>query len=316
MMYKSSTHFSINTHYKAILEQYVLYFDTLGYNPKAGNRYASVIIPFFDYLQRNNINHISLLNHQHIKTYFEYVQTIKSLKTKKAYSISQLNEIFFAVDKLCQFLIDMGMNTTPSPLNIRIKFDCQQKSIDNIIPFSIQEIKQLQKAIPLTYQNYPNYNFQLRHQRHKELELIFALCYGCALRRLEAYNLTAKDVDFDKKTIFIHQGKGYKDRIVPMNENVCSTLKDYIYNFRHRLKLPHNRLFVHSPGELHKSLKEVQKATNDEQIQSKRLYLHILRHSMATHLLENGMAVESIAKFLGHSSLVSTQIYTHIVNLL
>jgi len=302
----------MNIHYKTILEQYLLWFDTLGYNTKTRNRYKSIIAQFFNYLQTSNINHISMLNHQHINAYFDDVQRCKSQKTQTTYSITHLNDIFLCVDKLCQFLTDMEMNTAPTPPNFRIKFDYhQQENLENIIPFSIQEIKQLQQAIPLTYQDY---NFSLREQRHKQLELIFALCYGCALRRMEAYNLTAKDVDFDRKTIFIRQGKNYKDRIVPMNDNVCSTVKDYIYNFRNTLKLPHNRLFVHSLSELHKSLKKVQKATQDEQIQSKRLYFHILRHSIATHLLQNGMDIESIARFLGHSSLVSTQIYTHIVN--
>jgi integrase/recombinase XerD len=311
MKYKSTTHFkyeNLNPHYRALVEEYSLYFDTLGYHANTKERYTALIVPFFCSLQANNVNHISLLEYQHIKAYFEYVQTVKSQKTQETYSIAQLNDIFFAVDKLCQFLYDMGMKTIPTPTNYRIK---SVLNIDDIVPFSIEEIKQLQQAIPLTY---PNRNFKLRTERHKQLELLFALLYGCGLRRMEAYKLTAKDVDFDRKTIFVKQGKCYKDRIVPMSENVCSTVKDYIYNFRNRQKLNHSRLFVHSPSELHKSLKEAQKATNNEEIQSKRIYPHILRHSIATHLLQNGMDVESIAKFLGHSSLVSTQIYTHIVN--
>lgn len=301
----------MNTHYKALTEHYALWFDTLGYSHKTATRYTGIIMQFFTYLQANNINHISLLNHQQIKNYFDYVQTVKSQKTQETYSIIHLNDIFFAVDKLCQFLHDTGMSNAPAPLNYRIKIDQRQENIDKIEPFTIEEIKQLQKAIPDTY---PKYSFKLQEQRHRELELIFALCYGCALRRMEAYKLTAKDIDFDRKTIFINQGKGYKDRIVPINDNVCNTLKDYIYNFRNLLKLKHNRLFIHSLSELHNSLKEVQKATKDEQIQSKRIYFHILRHSMATHLLQKGMDVESISKFLGHSSLISTQVYTHIVN--
>jgi integrase/recombinase XerD len=178
-------------------------------------------------------------------------------------------------------------------------------------PLSIDEIKLLQQSIPNTYQTLP---FAEQQAKQYELRLIFALCYGCALRRIEAYNLRIQDVDFDRKTIFIKQGKNYKDRIVPMNENVCNTVKDYIYNFRHCLKLKHNRLFVHSLSELHKSLKEVQSATDDEGIKEKRLYFHIFRHSIAPHLLQKGMDIESIAKFLGHSTLESTQIYTHIVN--
>ena len=301
----------MENHYQIISKEYAQWYDTLGYNPKTTKRYQGIINQFFEWLEAKNANHITLLNYSHIKAFFEYVQSVKSQKTGETYSVVHLNDIFFAVDKLCQFLVEMGMNNAPAPLNFRIKIDQQQHDIDNINPFTIEEIKQLQNTIPNTYQNI---NFAERQAKHYELRLIFALCYGCALRRMEAYKLTAKDVDFDRKTIFVKQGKFYKDRIVPMNDNVCTTLKDYIYNFRHRLKLPHNRLFVHSLSNLHTELKEVQKATQNPEIQAKRLYFHILRHSIATHLLQNGMDIESIARFLGHNSLISTQIYTHIVN--
>lgn len=301
----------MNTHYKNISQEYAQWFDTLGYNAKTRKRYTGIINQFFVWLEAKNVNHISQLNHNNIKNYFEYVQSVKSRKTGETYSIIHLNDIFLAVDKLCQFLVEMGMNNTPAPLNFRIKTDQEQQKIDGIEPFGMEQIKELQQAIPDTYPNLP---FTERQAKQYELKLIFALCYGCALRRMEAYNLTAKDVDFDRKTLFVNQGKGYKDRIVPMNENVCNTLKDYIYNFRHRLKLNHNRLFIHSLSNLHTTLKQLQKATQNPQIAQKRLYFHLLRHSMATHLLQNGMDIESIARFLGHSSLVSTQIYTHIVN--
>jgi integrase/recombinase XerD len=301
----------MNDHYKPILEQYALWYDTLGYNAKTKKRYKGIINQFFEWLEAKNINHITVLNHNHIKAFFEHVQAVKSKKTGETYSIIHLNDIFFAVDKLCQFLTEMGMNNAPTPLNFRIKIDQKQLDIDNIHPFTIDEIKELQNAIPNTYQNL---NFAERQAKQYELKLIFALCYGCGLRRMEAYNLTAKDVDFDRKTLFVRQGKNYKDRIVPMNDNVCDTIKDYIYNFRHRLKLKHNRLFIHSLSNIHTELKEVQQATNNPQIQAKRLYFHILRHSIATHLLQNGMDIESIARFLGHNSLISTQVYTHIVN--
>ena len=143
----------MNTHYKNILEEYALWYDTLGYNPKTKKRYAGIMAQFFRWLQAKSINHITLLNHTHIKNYFEYVQSVKSRKTRGTYSVAQLNDIFFAVDKLCQFLVEMGMTTAPAPLNIRIKIDQQQQTIDNTIPFSIDEIKHLQQAIPNTYGN-------------------------------------------------------------------------------------------------------------------------------------------------------------------
>ena len=60
-------------------------------------------------------------------------------------------------------------------------------------------------------------------------------------------------------------------------------------------------------------LKILQQRTDNVQLQEKNVRLHVLRHSIATHLLENGMALEKIARFLGHTSLESTQIYTHLI---
>ena len=127
------------------------------------------------------------------------------------------------------------------------------------------------------------------------------------------WNLQIQDIDFDKKTIFVRQGKGSKDRIVPMSEGVYKEVQNYIYNFRHRLKLNHNRLFIYNAQAQFLRLKHLQKICKDENIKAKRITLHSLRHSIATHLLENGMKIENIALFLGHSDLDSTQIYTHFV---
>lgn len=99
-----------------------------------------------------------------------------------------------------------------------------------------------------------------------------------------------------------------------MNESVYKALQHYIYNFRNLQKVNHKRLFIHHTTSLSRNLKELQQTTQNKAIQSKRLTLHILRHSIATHLMQNGMSIENISRFLGHSSLDSTQIYTHIVN--
>jgi integrase/recombinase XerD len=133
------------------------------------------------------------------------------------------------------------------------------------------------------------------------------------MRLSEGYHLTAKQIDFNKRTIFIKQGKGHKDRIIPMSDNVYKALEHYIYNFRNQIKCKHNRLFIQSSVGLSKDLKHLHKQCPKE-IQNKRLSFHVLRHSIATHLLQNGMSVENIARFLGHSCLTSTQIYTHIIN--
>lgn len=103
----------MNTHYKNISQEYAQWFDTLGYNAKTRKRYTDIINQFFVWLEAKNVNHISQLNHNNIKNYFEYVQSVKSRKTSETYSIIHLNDIFFAVDRLCQFLVEMEMNNAP-----------------------------------------------------------------------------------------------------------------------------------------------------------------------------------------------------------
>jgi len=301
----------MNTSYKAILEEFTVWLDTLGYSQESVLGGRRSIRVFFEWLESKKIENISLLINKHINDYFTYSQTRPNQQDKKrTLGTSHLNKTFFTVDKLLEFLHQYGMNTAPVPLNRKIEVD-EQEQIRKIEVLTQEEIKTLYNSIPNTYQRF---NFAERQTRQAELKAMLALYYGCGLRRSEGYNLQIKDLDFDKKTVFVRQGKNYKDRIVPMNENVCNTLKDYIYNYRKHLKLDHNRVFKHTKHVLAKRLKDLQNTCQDENVKAKRLSLHVLRHSIATHLLENGMSIENIARFLGHSSLKSTQIYTHIVN--
>jgi len=295
--------------YTAIKNEYAVWLNTLGFSGGLVYDYKFRIRDFFEWLQTKNVNQINYINQKHIENYFEHLQTRPNKRRKGGLSVAHLNHNFMAIDKLCEFLHQMGLQAAPTPTNFRIKPDKQHR-INNIQPFTQEEIKTLQAAINDTYSDLP---FALREAKQEQLKIIFALYYGCGLRRNEGYKLTVNDIDFEKKTIFIRQGKNYKDRIVPMNTGVCKALEHYIYNFRNLLKLKHKNLFIHSTGTLNNSLKDLQKTCECESIQSKRITLHILRHSIATHLLQNGMSIESIALFLGHSTLDSTQIYTHLI---
>ncbi len=292
-----------------IKEEYTTWLKTLGYNSKTVLTYSLCLRDFFEWLNTQEIKHITALEHKHIEKYFAYLQTRPNKKRKGGLSASYLNDNFTAVDKLCEFLHQMGMNQAPTPLNFRITINNQER-VKKIQPFLQSEIKELQNNIKNTY---PKLSFEQRERIHEQLKLIFALNYACGLRRSEAHKLTFDDIDFNKRTIFVKQGKNYKDRIIPMSENVYKALQNYIYNFRHFQKVEHKRLFLHTTGNLNNYLKHLQQTCTNEAIQGKLLTLHILRHSIATHLLQNGMSIEQIGRFLGHSSLDSTQIYTHIV---
>lgn len=293
-----------------IKEEYKNWLTTLGFANSTVNNYTSSLGDFFEWLDTQGIKHITALDRKHIEKYFAYLQTRPNRRRKgRLLSISHLNKNFDAIDKLCEFLHQMGMNQAPTPTNFRMTIDNQERA-DNIQPFTQAEIKELQSNIENIYPNLP---FALRETKQEQLKLIFALYYGCGLRRSEGYGLNLDDIDFEKKTVFVKQGKNYKDRIVPMNTGVYKALEHYIYNFRHLQKLPHKRLFIHTTGKLNNSLQDLQAVCSSESIKNKRLTLHILRHSIATHLMQNGMSIEQIGRFLGHSSLDSTQIYTHLI---
>jgi len=300
----------MNTGYKTILTEYLIWIDTLGYSNGVIDGCKSGANEFLEWLEDKQVQHINLLTNKHINDYHTYLETrLNKCFEGRLLSSSTLNKNYFAVDKLLEFLHQYGMTNAPVPTNKRFKID-QQERIDKIEILTQQEIKTLYNSIPNTYESF---SFAEQQAKHYELKLIFALYYGCGLRRSEGYNICLQDVDFDKKTVFVKQGKGYKDRIVPMSDGVYKELQDYIYNFRHRLKLNHNRLFISDIQVMRLRLKYLQNTCQDEDIKAKNVTLHGLRHSIATHLLQNGMNIENISLFLGHSSLDSTQIYTHLI---
>ena len=302
----------MNLNYSTIAEEYKNWLDILGYSESLSHSCYLRICDFFRWLEADKINNINQLTNKQINNFYSYLETRPNKMFKgRLLGSAHINWYVFAVDKLLEFLHQYGKTNLPVPSNYRLKVDKQER----IMSFEIltqDEIKTLISCIPNTY---PQCNFEERQAKQYELKLVFALFYGCGLRRNEGYNLCVQDVNFDKKTIFVKQGKNYKDRFVPMSSGVYKELQDYIYNFRHQLKLDHNRLFLCGEATNRIKLKHLQKICPDTQIKAKRITLHLLRHSIATHLLQNGMSIENIALFLGHSSLDSTQIYTHLANL-
>ena len=293
---------------KVIVTEYKTWLDTLGFCQESVYEYPLRINEFFSWLTENGIGKITDLNQKHISQYHKHLENRENQKRKGLLSNTHLNRNFIAVDKLLEFLNQLEMKNAPIPTNYRLKIDKEERA-EKITVLSQEQIRTLINNIKKTYPTHLNY--REREAKHQQLKLIFALYYACGLRRSEGYNLKLDDVDFERKELFISKGKNYKDRIIPMSEGVYRDLQEYIYNFRSQLKLNHNRLFIHTSGCLLRSLYRLQ-ATAEIQ-PTKKLTLHSLRHSIATHLLQNGMDIENISLFLGHSSLDTTQIYTHLI---
>lgn len=294
---------------KTILKEYKNWLDTLGFCDWSVYEYPLRIKEFFSWLNEKGIVKITDINQNHINQYFTYLESRPNKKRKGLLSNSHLNGNFIAVDRLLEFLHQMGMEQAPTPTNYRLKIDQDQRA-EKISVLSTKQIKTLYNNIEYTYPTHLNYH--QREAKHYQLKLIFALYYACGLRRAEGCNLTLDHVDFNRKEIFIQQGKNYKDRLVPMSEGAYRDIQNYVYNFRTHIKLKHNRLFIHTDGCLLRSLYRLQQTVGI--MPERKINMHCLRHSIATHLLQNGMDIENISLFLGHSSLETTQIYTHILD--
>ncbi len=143
------------------------------------------------------------------------------------------------------------------------------------------------------------------------IKAVFELLYGCALRVSEVCSLNIKDVDFSRKTLYI-LGKGAKTRIIPIGDLSLQVIQDYVNNidcsdinrplFRSRTnKRIYTRLIYKFVNKYLSVVTDISKKSP-----------HILRHSAATHMLDNGADLLAVKELLGHKNLSTTQIYTHV----
>jgi integrase/recombinase XerD len=140
---------------------------------------------------------------------------------------------------------------------------------------------------------------------------LIALIYSCGLRRSEAINMKLEDIDSKRMMIKIREGKGKKDRYIQLSPTLLSLLRSY-----YKKDNPLVYLFEGIKGQKYSetSLSKVIKRAAKKAGIKKRVYPHILRHSFATHNLEQGIDIRYIQSWLGHSSIKTTELYTQVSN--
>lgn len=307
---------NLNNSYKTLVEAYAEYLQTLGFADTTVYGFPRYISYFLTWLEQKGISKISLLTSKMVLDYFAYLERKKGQRTKQPLSTAHLKQTFLAVDKFLEFLHVSGAQNTPPPTRYTIEH-IRKKPIRVLTP---KEIQILYDTVPLTF---PEMSFSQREPRQMNLKLVLDLCYGCALRRNEALNVKLNDVNFEQRIIHVKQGKNYKDRFVPMSRKVYDGLQTYIYQYRRYFNEDrftgqsngrNEYLYPFGTGSVAKALELLVKYSDCPSLKAKNPSPHTLRHSIATHLLKNGMDIERIARFLGHATLESTQIYTHILN--
>lgn len=286
---------------------YKEWLDILGYAESTVYYLPNHLKEFFHYLEQYNINNINDITTKTVKDYYSYLQQRVNERRSGALSKSYLNKHQQALKKFSEYL----KNHNHKGINIHLKSE-KQPTEEKLNILTQSEIKQLFRATEFSHSEN---RFKLRDKA------ILTVLYSCGLRRNEAVHLDLSDIYFDKERVFVRKGKNYKERFVPINRKNAEILEDYIYEARpefYNAKAT-EALFVSQQGKRMQGmsfanrLKAIVQATNNKTIAEKEITLHILRHSIATHLLQQNVPLESIKTFLGHSSLESTQIYTHLL---
>jgi integrase/recombinase XerD len=297
-------------HYQYLEKSFKEWLYVLGYAYGTTYNLPLHVRELFYYLEQNNIHHITELDNDIIKSHYDSLKLRSNIRRGGALSKASLNKHIQAFYKFTEYLRQSGRLLLPM-----LDLEWESDDTAEIEVLSQEEIQLLYKA---TYGYYLNTKLEVLGARDRAILTVF---YGCGLRRNEGYHLDLSDVDLDRRILHVRKGKANKERFVPFNKANAKYLQDYIYDNRPQMNKDktNNALFISQKNRRMKAqsmalrLKLLQQRTEDITLQQKTVRLHVLRHSIATHLLQNGMPLDKISRFLGHTSLESTQIYTHLV---
>jgi integrase/recombinase XerD len=253
-----------------------------------------------------------------------YLLNIQELCILKGYSKETIKAYQFNVAKFLDFLYKSRFNLNNqgvkyyllslnlSTNSVRLIYASIRFLFSEILkkPFSTDEIpiKKKEKLLPNVLSK-EQINLIINNANNIKHRLVIKILYSSGIRLNELLNIKRKDIDFDRNLIKINKGKGNKDRITLLSDNIKLDLLKYysITNFNTEY-LFEGRNGRYAKKSVQKILEKYSKNLNV------KVYPHLLRHSFATHLLEKGIDIRYIQKLLGHSDLKTTEIYTKVSN--
>ena len=252
------------------------YMNYRRYSENTIKTYSDALEVFFRFFQNKNLESLTIE---------DIIQFNNDYILRKNLSSSYQNQVINAVKLFYRNRFNKTMEVD------FIQRPRREKRLPNVL--SKEEVKSILEA--------PT---NLKHRA------MLSLIYACGLRRSELLNLTLTDILSNRNLLFIRQSKGKKDRVVPISNRLIDILREYYKAFKPKAWLFEGQFPNTKYSE--KSLENVLKQSLTKTKISKKVSLHWLRHSYATHLLENGTDLRYIQELLGHSSSRTTEIYTHV----
>ena len=256
--------------------------------------YLKDINKFTDYLEKNGFSKKPTeITQEKIREFIDFINELGMSASSQARALSGIKSFFKYL------LVQDEIDRDPSSM-------IETPKIGRKLPVVLtpHEIEALIMAVDL--------GAETGYRNRAILEVL----YGCGLRVTELVNLRLTDVHFDEGFIKV-QGKGNKERLIPMGQKAKDAIISYIQNYRGTLRIERkdeNVLFLNRRG---KKMTRVMIFTiiKDLAIKidlQKNISPHTFRHSFATHLMEGGADLRAIQDMLGHESITTTEVYTHL----
>ena len=276
---------------------YKKHLDILGLKPETTQARYLYLKEFFSYLESYKIFELQQITPKEIANYTNYLKVKISQKTGQFIKRKSIYDHMRNVQHYFGYLLEN--ETLKSNPASHLKFTAVSENVERFI-FSQDQIQALYQVANL------------------EERTILNIGYGCGLRVQEMSDLNKEDIRFSENLVIVQKGKNSKRRLIPISEKLAEELQEYLEKSVHKTNefLVNNKMRRMCVNTINTRLKtlilktEFGKKLKKEELN--RIGIHNLRHSIATHLLQNGMKLEQVQVFLGHSNVESTEIYTHI----
>jgi integrase/recombinase XerD len=278
--------------YQDYLERFETHLEVIGYSTNIQKMMYRSLKEYLHWLENKGIESAINVSVAQLKTFYDYLKIRPNQKNRGGIlSESHIASIMYGLRNFYHYL-QANQETDYSPFDTiqfpKVKYVHRQA-------LSQDQIKQLYEAC----------------ETLKD-KAFLSIYYGCGLRQMEGILLKINDINFSDGVLYVREGKGKRRRAVPMSSRVSNDLMSY-YRLE-RSKVAINSFLLNTrnrsasrdwtSARFNLLLKKAKITTHYS--------LHHLRHSIATHLLENGMRVEQVGDFLGHICLESTQVYAKV----
>ena len=284
----------LNTKNKKLLSDYIIELKTIKQRDKdtTVNSYSEDIYKYLEYMESKNISSALDISYNNLLDYLKYLDDNK-------YEVSSVARKIVSIKAFHKYLSE---NYKVIDISTKINTPRFYRKLPNILTIEeVDNLLDIKLDTPFDYRN----------------KAMLELMYSSGLRVSELINLELSDIDLNNNYVRCF-GKGSKERIVPVGEYSSKYLSIYINEYRDSMKKGYytEKIFLNNHGrEMTRQgfFKIIKKIAKDKDI-NKNITPHMLRHSFATHLLNNGADLRTIQEMLGHSSISTTQIYTNVTN--